>query len=65
MSLKRCTCKTKCGWEMCPIHVQCDEEDGHGAKCRALRDPIMFDEVEAALVHWRDHTYLGGCAHGR
>jgi hypothetical protein len=39
--------------------VACDEP------CFALREPITFDEVRAALTHWQSHRYFGGCSHGR
>jgi hypothetical protein len=60
------TCRHEAGWEhegyydmpSCDVHVDCDE------RCLALKDPKTFDEIKAALEHWRDHTYLAGCSHG-
>jgi hypothetical protein len=42
----------------CDIHVQCDED------CQALQMPFGVTELRAALVHWQDHEWVGGCSHG-
>jgi hypothetical protein len=42
----------------CP-HVACD-----GITCRALKDPVYFDEWKAAAEHWCSHRLLSGCSHG-
>ena len=38
--------------------VLCDDN------CGALQKPETLEEVKAALEHWRDHSFLGGCSHG-
>ncbi len=37
--------------------VRCD------SNCGALQNPETIEEYRAALVHWRSHGYLSGCAH--
>lgn len=61
MSAPVCTCDSKHDWERddCPVHVHCDE------RCRALVDPQSLPEALAAVAHWRSHSYLSGCSHGR
>lgn len=39
--------------------VSCDED------CGAYLEPITLDEYQLALEHWKSHSSLGGCAHGR
>jgi len=39
--------------------VWCDED------CGALEDPVTIEELRAALEHWRFHSLMAGCAHGR
>lgn len=34
-------------------------------RCRALQEPETIEEVRAAMEHWRDHSHLSGCSHGR
>lgn len=38
--------------------VFCDDN------CGAFNEPRSPEEVLAALEHWREHTSMGGCAHG-
>ena len=40
-------------------YVACDEP------CFALREPVTEEELRAALVHWRDHSFTHRCSHGR
>lgn len=51
-----CRCGTDAAW--CPAHVSCDSD------CRALEEPVSFDEIKAALDHWKNHSWVSGCAHG-
>lgn len=39
--------------------VDCDIE------CQAKTSPEGLAELEDALIHWREHTWTGGCSHGR
>jgi hypothetical protein len=39
--------------------VECD------VNCGALEDPITLDEYKATLRHYKGHSYLSGCSHGR
>jgi hypothetical protein len=55
--MSRCTCYDEFD-DYCAVHATCDDD------CRALRAPTTEDEVTAAMVHWRDHSNLGGCSHG-
>ena len=41
-----------------PNIVDCDQE------CQARTDPQGLGELEAALDHWQNHSWTGGCAHG-
>lgn len=38
--------------------VKCDRD------CRALAEPETREEIRAAYIHWRKHSYLHGCSHG-
>ena len=45
-----------------------DEQDGivHcDARCGAKDNPETYEEVCAALAHWRSHSTIAGCSHGR
>jgi hypothetical protein len=33
--------------------------------CLALREPETLNEALRALEHYKHHSYLSGCAHGR
>lgn len=39
--------------------VECD------GNCGAYEKPQTLEEYKAALGHWRNHSYLSGCAHAR
>jgi hypothetical protein len=41
-----------------PGRVSCDDN------CGAVEDPKTLAQYRDALLHWRNHTYLGGCSHG-
>lgn len=43
----------------CPVHVSCDE------LCGAFQEPRSMEELQAAVEHWRRHSWLHGCSHGR
>lgn len=58
MSRPRCICIPGGVTKGCPTHVDCDQS------CKALRDPLTPIEMDAALVHWQEHSWLTGCAHG-
>ena len=45
-------------WDETP-YVACDEP------CFALRDPQTEEQLRAALQHWRRHSFMYGCSHGR
>jgi len=38
--------------------VDCDDH------CGALLKPVTLAEFEQALLHWMEHSYASGCAHG-
>jgi hypothetical protein len=38
--------------------VSCDEW------CSAFQEPETPEEIRVAYIHWRDHGFLSGCAHG-
>lgn len=33
--------------------------------CMALKDPEELDEALKTVEHYKKHSYLSGCAHGR
>jgi hypothetical protein len=37
---------------------------GCEANCGAFTEPETLEEYKAALDHWENHRYLGGCSHG-
>lgn len=41
-------------------YVECD-----WIACAALQEPSSPEEVATAYEHWKDHSYLCGCSHGR
>jgi hypothetical protein len=45
-------------WDETP-YVACD------ALCWTKRNPETLQEYKQALEHWRYHSRLGGCSHGR
>lgn len=47
------------GYHVCPL-VACDDPT-----CLAKEHPVTGEELRAALEHWRDHSCLCGCSHGR
>lgn len=44
--------------ELLQVYVDCDKN------CRALLEPITFDDYVKALDHWKNHSFIEGCAHG-
>lgn len=40
--------------------VYCDDKT-----CKAFELPQRTEEVADAYAHWRYHTYIYGCSHGR
>ena len=32
--------------------------------CHAKCEPLTYDEMQATIIHWKDHSYLSGCSHG-
>ena len=57
MTEPTCPCDEDPRGYWCPVHVDCDQN------CRALEDPQTVDQVKAALDHWKNHHWLGGCSH--
>lgn len=39
--------------------VQCDQ------RCGAKQEPETFEEAVATAEHYRSHSLIGGCSHGR
>ena len=52
----KCKCDEQYGW--CRVHVSCD------SNCKALEDPVTFEEYKAAYEHWSSHSESCGCSHG-
>jgi hypothetical protein len=40
-------------------YVRCDD------RCMARKEPVTLDEHKEALDHWKSHSRLCGCSHGR
>ena len=46
-------------------HDDCPFESCDSAACRALKQPHTLADYVAAYEHWKTHSYLHGCSHGR
>ncbi len=51
--------------KMCEWDGGCKYEPCDDLACRALKDPQTLEQHNDALLHWKTHTYLSGCSHGR
>lgn len=64
--IEKATCR-RCGVEYedwgqrheCDGLVSCDFDD-----CKAKAEPEIH-ELREALIHWKNHPWLGGCSHAR